>query len=251
MEVDAELSHLNEKIDNDHCRKREANTKRQFYAAICMSLISFSYGTTCGWTSGAIVHLTKDSTPLLSGKLGMSEISWIASGIGIGGMISNLFFGWLAEKVGKKVSLYVVIVPQIFSWLFIYYARTSIYLIISRILAGFCGGGIFAIIPSYISEISDPHVRGILGSFLVLFCNSGLMFAYIIGGYVDYDNIPMYMLPFCFAFIVLFVKFPDSHASLIRRKRFAVSYFLYYIIKSCMNCYPHRPQMNHYFFTSR
>jgi hypothetical protein len=80
----------------DACEKK-VNTRRQLYGAMFMSLLAFSYGCTCGWASSAIVHLQSEDTPLDTGPINSDESGWIASGIGIGGFVANLFFGWVSE----------------------------------------------------------------------------------------------------------------------------------------------------------
>lgn len=57
----------------------------------------------------------------------------------------------------------------------------------------------------------------------MLCCNTGLLFAYICGGYLDYFTVPYLILPFSAAFILLFTRYPDSPSSLIKRKLFNVS----------------------------
>jgi hypothetical protein len=42
----------------------------------------------------------------------------------------------MSEKLGRKIALYCVVIPQLMSWIFIYYARTPFYLIFARILGG-------------------------------------------------------------------------------------------------------------------
>lgn len=82
---------------------------------------------------------------------------------------------------------------------------------------GLLGGGVFAVVPNYISEISDDHVRGRLGSFLVFFCNSGLLFAYVCGDFFDYYTVPWLLMPSLLAFMIFFASVPDSPASLLKR----------------------------------
>lgn len=128
--------------------------------------------------------------------------------------------------MGRKNALYIVVMPSIFSWLIIVYAQTPILIIISRILMGLMGGGIFAVIPNYISEISDDKVRGRLGSFLVLSCNFGVLFAYICGDYADYRTVPWLLIPPSLAFMILFARVPDSPSILMKRGLIEVRNFL-------------------------
>lgn len=93
----------------------------------------------------------------------------------------------------------------------------------SRLLSGFGGGGLYSIVPTYISEISDDNVRGTLGSTLVFACNLGICLAYILGEYVDYLTIPWLMLPSTLAFIILFANVPDSPTFLAKKSLYDVS----------------------------
>lgn len=72
----------------------------------------------------------------------------------------------IAQRIGKKKTLLIVSIPQMSSWLLIYLANNASLLLVSRFLGGFAGGGIFGIVPSYISEISDDKLRGGLGKML-------------------------------------------------------------------------------------
>lgn len=82
---------------------------------------------------------------------------------------------------------------------------------------GLLGGGVFAVVPNYISEISDDNVRGRLGSFLVFFCNSGLLFAYVCGDLAEYYTVPWLLMPPLLIFMILFAFVPDSPNSLLKR----------------------------------
>lgn len=77
----------------------------------------------------------------------------------------------------------------------IYYAKTPFYLILSRLICGLAGGGFFSIVSPWISEISNPEIRGTLGSTLVFSCNLGIFFAYVCGEYVDFLMVPWLMIP--------------------------------------------------------
>lgn len=87
---------------------------------------------------------------------------------------------------------------------------------------GLLGGGVFAVIPNYISEISDDHVRGRLGSFLVLACNTGLLYAYVLGGYFNYRTVPWLLMPPSLAFLFLFARVKESPTYLMKCGRINV-----------------------------
>jgi SP family facilitated glucose transporter-like MFS transporter 8 len=47
----------------------------------------------------------------------------------------------IAEKQGRKKALISLAVPQMAGWILIYFATNPIYLIVSRFMNGFAGGG--------------------------------------------------------------------------------------------------------------
>lgn len=56
-------------------------------------------------------------------------------------MLIDFQFSQIAEKHGRKAALISCAVPQMVGWILIYFARNPIYLIISRLMHGFAGGG--------------------------------------------------------------------------------------------------------------
>ena len=74
---------------------KKASVKRQYFAVICLDLLAFSFGATCGWASAGISILKSENTPLETGPITTTQASYVASGIGIGGFFGNFIFGWV------------------------------------------------------------------------------------------------------------------------------------------------------------
>lgn len=88
---------------------------------------------------------------------------------------------------------------------------------------GLMGGGVYAVIPNYISEISDNKIRGKLGSFVVLACNIGIVYAYVCGGYFEFRTVAWLHIPPSIAFMILFARVADSPSYFIKRGFISVS----------------------------
>jgi MFS family permease len=88
---------------------------------------------------------------------------------------------------------------------------------LGRFLAGLSAGGSFALVPLYIAEISQDHIRGSLGSFFILSTNLGMLFVYVAGYFFDYFTTPKIMILLPISFIVLFSAFPDTPIYLLRQ----------------------------------
>lgn len=80
------------------------------------------------------------------------------------------------------------------SWLLIYYAQNVYYLYASRILNGFVGGGVFVMVPLFLSEIASDRVRGTLGSTVVLTVNIGILLAFVLGNFCDFFTTPLVVI---------------------------------------------------------
>lgn len=82
-----------------------------FYSNI-VSLMSICYGIASGWPSPNILLLESNETPLPTGKITMDEASSIVALMCIGGLISNIFFGYIADNFGRKVPLLMIVIPE-------------------------------------------------------------------------------------------------------------------------------------------
>lgn len=78
--------------------------------------------------------------------------------IGIGGIFGTLLTGWICEKYGRKPGLLLTAFPLLINWILIINARSVWYLYASRFLVGISGGGLFAVIPLLVAEISEDRL---------------------------------------------------------------------------------------------
>lgn len=76
---------------------------------------TISYGVTVGWMGIAFTLYDSDDCPLASGRVQLDQLGWIASMLGIGGLVGTILAGWMAERIGRKYALLSMAVPQIVS----------------------------------------------------------------------------------------------------------------------------------------
>lgn len=131
-----------------------ARTGNQFYATFCANLLCLSYGLATGWTSAAVPLLKSSQTPLKSGPITNDEASLIGSILTIGGVLGTLLFGYAANTIGRKKSIFLMAFPQMAGWILIHFAESAVLLITFRFLAGISAGGILTVVSGYITEIS-------------------------------------------------------------------------------------------------
>lgn len=163
--------------------------------------------------------LQSEYTPLKSGPLSDEELSWVTSIMNIGGVIGTLIFGPLADYIGRKKSLLIIAIPLIFNWLMVAFGKNMIVLLIARLLSGIAGGGIFVVLPLYISEVAQDDKRGLFSTFLILNHGIGVLIGYIAGTYLSYFATPMVSLVLPIAFAASISFFPETPQYLLTHNK--------------------------------
>lgn len=210
----------------------------QYYAAACVNIASISYGAFCGWPSAGFLTLQSETdTPFDQGPMTNEQASWVGATLCIGGFVGSLLFSWFAEKFGTKISLLLVAIPSIISWLLIPFATNVNFLIVSRFFGGMAGGASFSLVPVYVTEITEDRVRGKIGSFLVLSCNTGVLLVFVLGNFLPYKAVPLLLalLPLMFLLGVAFL--PETPQFLMKSNKYkaaevSLQYFRNYHTKS-------------------
>lgn len=104
-----------------------------------------------------------------------------------------------------------------------YFATSAWHLYVARGLAGLSLGGTFIAIALFIGDVADNRVRGQLQSFISIFFNGGMLFAFVVGQYVDFYVFPLVAAGFPVGFLLVFTWLPDTPQSLMRQRKFNVS----------------------------
>jgi predicted MFS family arabinose efflux permease len=73
----------------------------------------------------------------------------------VGGLFGSLIYGFVCNRIGRKMALNTIVLPQVISYLLIVFAENSMMILISRIFSGFSGGALFVTVPLFVSEISE------------------------------------------------------------------------------------------------
>lgn len=98
------------------------------------------------------------------------------------------------------------------------------YLYASRLLNGMVGGGLFVMIPLFLSEIASDHVRGVIGSTVVLSANMGFLLAFTLGTFCDFYTTPLFVIGLTMVYAVCFVFFPETPVFLMKQGKISVRF---------------------------
>ncbi|KHN00538.1 Sugar transporter ERD6-like 6 [Glycine soja] len=153
------------------------------FVVLCVLIVALGpiqFGFTCGYSSPTQADMIRDL------NLSISRFSLFGSLSNVGAMVGATVSGQLAEYFGRKGSLILAAVPNIFGWLAISIAKDTSLLFMGRLLEGFGVGIISYVVPVYIAEVSPRTMRGSLGSVNQLSVTIGIMLVYLLGLFVNW-----------------------------------------------------------------
>lgn len=121
-----------------------------------------------------------------------------------------MFYAKLVDKIGRKRSALLVIVPYIVAFIVIALANNIYVFYVARAIVGVGDAGLFSVLPTYIGEITTPNVRGSWGNCLSMFMYIGQTTINVIGGYTTIKQAALICLPFPILFLCTFSLNPES-----------------------------------------
>ncbi|XP_034252792.1 facilitated trehalose transporter Tret1-like isoform X2 [Thrips palmi] len=157
----------------------------QVMAALSVSLGSMVVGFASAYTSPAETSMIKE--------LNMSDSAWSWTGslMPLGALGGGIAGGPLIEGIGRRTTILATAVPFIISWFLIALANNVIMVLSGRAIAGFCVGIASLSLPVYLGETVQPEVRGTLGLMPTTLGNTGILFCFLMGKFLDWDNLAM------------------------------------------------------------
>ncbi|XP_072743512.1 facilitated trehalose transporter Tret1 isoform X1 [Anoplolepis gracilipes] len=159
---------------------QKARKLPQYLAGIAATLGALAAGMVLGWTSPAGENgknLVKDYEISIS----ISEFSWIGSLATLGAGAICIPIGILADLIGRKNAMLLMVVPFTLGWLLIIFSNSVLMFYFGRFITGVSGGAFCVAAPLYTSEIAESEIRGTLGSYFQLMLTIGILISYVLG----------------------------------------------------------------------
>lgn len=200
---------------------------KQVIAVTSVSLGTFCAGTALSWTSPALTHieiLPNATKPISSSSppdftVNSKEAAIIASMLTIGALVSAIPTGYLADKVGRKITVIALATAFFINWCLISFARNFTTVVVARFFAGIGLGGICVVAPIYIGEITHASNRGLFGSFLQLFLSGGILFTCLVGNYANWTFLGIILAIVPVLLGVTFAFMPESPVYLLSKNK--------------------------------
>nr|CAD7605061.1 unnamed protein product [Timema genevievae] len=201
-----ELTVPNIQAQGDHEHEKN-KVIPQIIATLISNIGSFGAGCVFGWTSPIIPKLKSKDSPL---SVTMDDISWIGSLPSLGAMFGPFLGAYGSENIGRKLTMLLITAPWTLSWVLVSAAPETITVFVGRFTQGLSFGAFFAVLPSYVGEISQENIRGLLSSMSQIFITFGLLSQYCIGPWVSYHALTIGCVFVSIVFAILFVFMPES-----------------------------------------
>ncbi|KAJ8709129.1 hypothetical protein PYW07_008955 [Mythimna separata] len=171
----------------------------------------------------SISFVTMVLPEVLDAKEGLSitkkQASWFGSMAFLCQPLGSIFSGPLLDHFGRKKALFLVNIPHVVAWLLMYYAWDVPSLFIGNALLGIGTGIMEAPSVTYIGEISDPSVRGILTTLTNGFTATGMFVAYLLGTVLPWRQAALVALTVPLATMALVLFVPETPIWLLSKGR--------------------------------
>ncbi|XP_018333569.1 facilitated trehalose transporter Tret1-like [Agrilus planipennis] len=168
-----------------------------------------------GWTSPTIPKLISNTSYI---PMTFEEASWFTVLHPLGSLVSPIFL-MMANRIGRKLALLFIPIPQFLSWLIIAFSTTSVHLYISRIVAGVSDASLFTFLPIYLSEITEPKVRGRWSCSLMVLLYFGQVVINATGSYLGIRTTAWVAAALSLVGFLIILLVPESPYFLLMRGR--------------------------------
>ncbi|XP_011158174.1 facilitated trehalose transporter Tret1 isoform X2 [Solenopsis invicta] len=162
----------------------QAKRLPQYIAALAATLGAVAAGMVLGWSSPAGkngVNLQKDYNITMDA----TEFSWVGSLATLGAGVICIPIGVIADLIGRKTAMLVMVVPFVVGWILIICSNSMIMFYFGRFITGLGGGTFCVAAPLYTAEIAEKEIRGALGTYFQLMLTIGILISYILGAVIE------------------------------------------------------------------
>lgn len=147
------------------------------------------------------------------------QASWFGSIAFICQPLGSVLSGWVSEPLGRKRAMIVVNIPHIIAWILLHFANSIEAMYIGAILLGLGVGFMEAPIITYVGEISQPSIRGILISCAGVAVTLGLFITYLLGSVLDWRTAALICLSVPLFTVVAICFVPETPMWLLSKGR--------------------------------
>lgn len=183
METRCEKNHTAKDENNAEKNELPAVSKYrralpQVLATSAKNLILLDLGMTLAFPTLVIPALLNSDQNL---SFTIAQASWFGSIGFICQPIGSIISGTVLEPLGRRNSMLLVNIPHLIGWCLFYYGISVPILFFAAVMMGLGVGFMEAPVITYVGEISEPKLRGVLTSYSGIFVTVGLIVEFLLG----------------------------------------------------------------------
>ncbi|XP_046742994.1 facilitated trehalose transporter Tret1-like [Diprion similis] len=188
----------------------------QVLAVGAKNLLLLSYGCTVGFATILLPALQKAEPDI---DVTLDEITWISSInlilVPVGCLGSGLISGYL----GRRKTMMISNAPFIAAWILYYYSYNSTMLFCALAMTGLTGGLLEAPVLTYVAEVTQPHLRGMLSATSTMSVILGIFIQMLAGSLTTWRMAALINITFPTLCFILLCLIPESPHWLIGKGR--------------------------------
>ncbi|XP_072375719.1 facilitated trehalose transporter Tret1-like isoform X2 [Diabrotica undecimpunctata] len=210
----------------DHPSNSNGNPKYSVWRQSLPQIIAVFIKNTLLFIHGMSLGFPTILVPGISGNdrsetilFGQDEISWISSINLIFIPMGCLISGSITQAIGRKRAMQIINIPFIVSWLLFHFSTKSWIIFVAASILGFSGGLLEAPVLTYVAEVTQPHLRGILSCTGTMTVTLGMLSQFILGSFMKWRTVTLVN---CFIPIISFLLLmivPETPVWLISKNR--------------------------------
>jgi len=188
----------------------------QIFASLSANLGQMGVGHCVPLSSFLLPQMVPGEGDLILSK---EEGSWFASVFVVGCLTGSLVGGYQCDYLGRRWSMMVDGIIMAMGLLAISLAPTTAVLLLGRFLTGHCSGSNLVSTPIFVSEISDPDMRGTTSVLTMACYTTGFFASMLLGAILPWRVATgVFMVtPLLSAILLMFVH--ESPTWLLRKER--------------------------------
>uniref|UniRef100_A0A182Q0V3 Major facilitator superfamily (MFS) profile domain-containing protein n=1 Tax=Anopheles farauti TaxID=69004 RepID=A0A182Q0V3_9DIPT len=190
---------------------------KQTLLSLSVSLSYFCIGLVRGYSAPAVPSMHETMPGLLPTK---NIASWVSSIPPFGAFFGSLVAFPLMHRIGRKYTVLIASPLWVAAWVLIATADDWRVLFVARMLSGFGVGLSLPAAQVYVSECSDPKIRGVIGSLPALAMSFGILMMYVMGKFFHWRLLAWICCGMAFCLFLAVACFPQSPVWLKTRKQF-------------------------------
>ncbi|KAK0071851.1 hypothetical protein PV325_012286, partial [Microctonus aethiopoides] len=197
--------------DNSSASKKISKLREaipQICAVSAKNLLLVTFGSTLGFPTIFLAALQSDNPDIAVTR---EQITWISSINLFMVPLGCIFSGPISHYLGRKKTMLLANIPFIAAWIILHFATTASLVFVALGLTGLTGGLCEAPILTYVAEVTQPHLRGMLSATSSMAVIIGIFTQMLTGSLTDWRTMTLINLFYpilCFTALLLMPESP-------------------------------------------